>query len=218
VDPEAVSVRAYLVIALAVSALGCDKIFDKDPPPPSEPPPPPVDTASALVPPVIQNAVPVQAFADASLDVDGETPYQQARAYETNGQLWVARLILEKKALSPDGTREEAELLATICARQGDEGCVIDCEAKLGRKLPRTITDAADAAAQPVAPPAPEPDSELSRARELYRKKKLDAARAILEPRVLAAAPAPDEVELLKTICQTQRDRICVALCDSKLK
>ena len=64
-----------------------------------------------------------------------QTPYEQARAYVDNGQVWLARLVLERKALGSDGTKPELELLSKICEKQGDLPCVAECARKLGKKV-----------------------------------------------------------------------------------
>jgi len=63
-----------------------------------------------------------------------------------------------------------------------------------------------------------EPDTELARARDLVLKKQYDLARKSLEPKVLDGKASREEVRLLETICERQHDRMCVALCESKLK
>jgi hypothetical protein len=179
------------------------------------PPPPPVSAATGTVPPVAGglSGTPVSAFVDAGLE--GKTPYDQARIYEANGQLWLARLVLEKKALSADGTKQEAELLATICHEQGDEACLDACGHKLGRKIkldggaPRHGFDAGE---------HKEPDTDLAKARNHALKGELKEARAILDPKVTDGKASKEEIRLLKTVCQQQADRMCVALCDAKLK
>lgn len=103
----------------------------KPPPAPDEQPPPEIAPAKA-VPPVL-GASPVSMFADAGA-LDGASPYEQARAYEAGGQYWLARLILEKKALGGGGTKEEIELLARLCHQQGDDACLDDCTKRLGKK------------------------------------------------------------------------------------
>ena len=155
---------------------------------------------------------PVGAFADAS--IDGKTSYDQAAAYEASGQHWLARLVLEKKALGPDGTKREIELLATICHAQADDECVEACGERLGKKLK---FDAGSASA-PIDPSEhKEPDTEAARARDLLLKGRVVEARKILEPKVLDGKASKEEVRLLKTACQEQGDRMCIALCDAKL-
>ena len=46
----------------------------------------------------------------------------------------------------------------------------------------------------------------------------LDPARKTLEPKVLDGKATREELRLLRTICDKQDDRMCVALCDSKLE
>ena len=209
-------VALFVIVLAPLATVACKKLRGEDPQPPAEPPVV-VSSATTPVPPVGFAATPVEAFAEAGLDpAEAGTPYEQARAYEASGQLWLARLVLEKKALSPDGTKEEAELLASICNHQGDEECLLSCSEKLGRKLKldggaRRVTFDAGEEHQ-------EPDTDLARARNLVLKKQPEAARALLEPRVLDGTASKEEVRLLKTVCKEQGDRMCVALCDAKLK
>lgn len=149
------------------------------------------------------NATPVAAFLDAG-DLEGKPPLERARAYEATGQFWLARLILEKKAFSPDGTREEAELLARLCAAQEDAACVEACGEKLGRKL--SIDAGAHPSSVPDAGVHREPTGGVARARDLVLKKQYDEARALLEPRVLDGTASKEEVRLLDTVCAQQGD------------
>jgi hypothetical protein len=209
VDQEAVT-RATTAAALVLLAAACKK-----PPPEEEPPPPVIASATATLPPVALSGVaPVSAFADAA-PPDGQTPYDQARAYEANGQLWLARLVLEKKALGSDGTKQELELLATICHEQGDDSCVAECSKKLGKKLkfdggaPRHKIDPGEHR---------EPETDTARARDFALKGQHKEAREILEPKVLGGKASKAEIRLLRNVCREQGDRMCVALCDTKLK
>lgn len=167
------------------------------------------------VPPVAPtvSGTPVAAFVDAG--PEGKTAYEQARAYEANGQLWLARLVLEKKALSEDGTKQEAELLASICHQQGDEACLEACGQKLGRKIK---FDGGVAKHGFDAGPHSEPDTDLARARNHVLKNELKEARHILDPKVTDGKASKEEIRLLKSVCQQQGDRMCIALCDAKLK
>ena len=181
-------------------------------PPPQEDPPPVVSTEAVPVP----QAMPVADF-DASLEpMDDKTPLEQARIYESRGQLWLAQMTLEKEALGPSGTKEEIELLAWICHRRDEPECVEKCEAKLGRKLkldggtPRVAFDPRRDQSEPA--------SNFARARDLVLKEDWASARTMLEPRVVEGKAAKEEVRLLKQVCQHQGDRMCVALCDAKLK
>lgn len=201
-------------VALAVLALGCSKKARPDAAPAepmvSAPAPAPADT----VPPVALAAEPVSAFADAAVE-PGATPYEQARAYHAQGQHWLARLVLEKKALGADATEPELELLAAICHAQSDEACVAECSRRAGRAIEH------DGGAPPAAAlprEHVEPDTDLSRARDLVLRGKLAEARAILEPAVLGEAPSREQVRLLRKVCSDQGDRMCAALCDAKLR
>ncbi|MBX3225892.1 MAG: hypothetical protein KIT84_30055 [Labilithrix sp.] len=178
-------------------------------------PTPVIDSAPMPVPPVAISGVPVSTFVDAALPT---TPYEQARQYEENGQHWMARLVLEPKAFGAEGTKPEIELLAHVCNEQGDEVCVDKCAQKLGVKKLKLD------GGLPKTPPAEvllehkEPDTDAAKARDLFLKKKTKEARDILEPKVVEGKASTDEIRLLKTICKEQGDRMCVALCDAKLK
>lgn len=189
---------------------GCSKK-----PPPREEPPPVIATTTATVPPVAFSGTPVADFADAAPPNAAQTPYEQARAYEAGGQYWLGRLVLERKALGEEGTKEEIELLALICHGQGDDECVEECGKRLGKKLkfdggaPRASFDAGE---------HKEPDSDFVRARGHLLANRTKEAREVLEPKVLEGKASKEEVRLLRTVCKDQGDRMCVALCDAKLK
>jgi hypothetical protein len=180
----------------------------------------PVPTASVpeVVPPAAPfNATPVAQYADAG-NLDTQSPYEQAKVFEANGQLWMARLVLERTALGSGATKDETELLAKICEQQGDETCLAACGKKLGRKMKY---DGGTASARPAAVAGQEhtePDTELARARDLVLKMQYEPARKSLEPKVLDGKASREEIRMLKTICEKQGDRMCVALCDSKLR
>ena len=150
-------------------------------------------------------------------DLEGQPPFEQAKAFKANGQLWMARLVLEPKALGSDGTKEEAELLGRICSEQKDAACVEACGKKLGRKIKFDAGDSETPAARPVGDRG-EPDTDLTRARDLLLKNQLEPARKTLEPKALDGKASREEVRMLRTICEKQRDRMCIALCDAKLK
>jgi hypothetical protein len=114
-----------LLLVLVPLAVGCKK-----PPPPREEPPPSV-TPVGTVPPV----APLSAFAEAPIPEGAGTALDRARSYEANGQLWLARLTIEKRALAANASPEETALLARICAAQSDHDCVAGCERKLGKKV-----------------------------------------------------------------------------------
>lgn len=215
--------RVLLISAPAFAVLAFAGCKPKDPP---EPPPPPVPTSSAreVVPPAAPfNATPVAQFADAG-NLEGQPPFEQAKVYEANGQLWMARLVLERQALGSDGTKDEAELLARICQAQADAPCLDECGKKLGRKIkleagaPSGAANTFPGGAVSVGGEHKEPDSDLARARDLVLKMKYEPARKALEPKVLDGKASREEIRLLKTICEKQGDRMCVALCESKLK
>ena len=130
-DPEAV--RA--LVASAASALVLVACAKK--PPPGEELPSASAAPPATVPPVAPPPGDPPPSADPSPSGDrsaGQTPYEQARAYFDSGQLWLARLSIERKALGGDGTKPEVELLSRICEKQGDAPCVTACARKLGKK------------------------------------------------------------------------------------
>ena len=171
--------------------------------PPIDPPPPPV-----------YDGTPLKAFADAAA-IEGRPPLERAQFFYDDGQYWLGRLLIEPTAFSPDSPTAEAELLAKICQAQQDAACIAACSQKLGRKI--TMQDAG--AREAGAPPEhKEPASDLARARDLVLLNKNDEARAILEPKVLSGSTAPEETRMLRQICKAQNDRMCVALCDTKLK
>lgn len=209
------------VVAAALVALttGCPR---KDPPPPEVKDATPVATSSVpeVVPPAAPfNATPVAQLADAG-NLEGQPPFEQAKVYEANGQLWMARLLLERKALGPDATKDETELLLKVCEQQGDAGCVQQCAAKLGRKIKFDggAPAAKGSASAGVGGEHNEPDTDLARARDLVLKRQFDVARKSLEPKVLDGKATREEIRLLRTICEKQNDRMCIAVCDAKLK
>jgi hypothetical protein len=179
---KAVSAIRYIAL-FAVALFACDKRFERSTEGGGAPSP------VAILPPVPPaapwSAMPVDTFADAGA-IDSRTAYEQSVQYEASGQLWMARLVLESQALSPSGTRDEAELLLRICMRQPDDACVEACRKKLGR-------------------PPREADRE-----EDNRKK--------LEPKVLDGKASKEEIRRLRAACAKQGDRMCVALCDAKLR
>lgn len=206
----------FAAAAVLVSSIaGCKK----KPPPDDTPPPTTIASATEPVPPAASfNATPVAQFADAG-PVEGLTPIEQAKAYKATGQLWMARLHIETRALSAAGTKEEAELLLEICMEQGDANCVERCGEKLKRKIKFDAGPSEPvAAAAPSAIEHKEPDSDLAKARDLLLKMRLADARKILEQKVLDGRATREETRMLKTICEKEGDRMCVALCNTKLK
>lgn len=189
------------------------------------------DSAAASVPEKVPPVAPLNGGPPPEIEagnLDTQPPLEQAKVFESNGQLWMARLVLERKALGSDGTKPEAELLAKICQQQSDEACVDACGTKLGRKIkfdasappPAASSSSSarlDAAAASDARVG-EPDTELSRTRDLVLKMQYESARKALEPKVLDGRASREEIRLLKSICDKQADRMCIALCDAKLK
>ena len=165
---------------------------------------------------VLVTAQPVSAFTDAGSP--DKTLYQQAKENHERGQNWVARLLIEKTALGPNGTKDEAELLLDICKAQGDGACVQACATKLGRKI-AFDGGVAPSSAAPGAASGGErpPETPFTKARDLHLQKKDKDARAILEPRLLDGKGAPEETRLLLEICTAQKDRMCMALCKKQL-
>jgi hypothetical protein len=213
--------RVLTCLLLVAVPLGACKPKDPAPDPNERDAATPIASAREVVPPAAPfNATPVAQFADAG-SIDGQSPFQQATFYEANGQLWMARLVLEPTALGSEATPKETELLAKICQQQGDTTCLDACGTKLGRKLK---VDAGVFTADAGKPGAvagqehEEPDTELARTRNLVLKKQFDLARKQLEPKVLGGKASREEIRLLETICEKQHDRMCVALCESKLK
>lgn len=202
-----------LVLVLAPAALAaCDRLKGKKGADDGDAGTPEVTSATAPVPP----AMPLEAFADAA-DIDGKTPFEQAKAYHERGQNWMGRLVLEQKALGPDATKPETLLLADICHEQGDDACVAACAKKLGVKL-KWDGGAARLDGGGGALEHKEPDTDVARARDHVLKQEYDEARKILEPKVLDGRATKDEIRMLKLACEKQGDRMCVALCAAKLK
>lgn len=213
----------FLSVTLAVLVAGCGKLARKAPPETEGEAP---ATSAALastptsVPPAASfNATPVSAFADAG-DFDGKTPFDQAKKYAADGQLWMARLVLENEALSASGTSDEVMLLARICNDQGDQTCVDACTRKLGHAIKMdggtfSVTQKTDAGSR--ATDSPE-TMRLGRLRDMILKKQYGPVRQALEPKVLDGSASPEEIRLLKVVCSKQNDRMCTALCDAKLR
>ena len=209
---------AGVLFAAGALATDCKPGSQKQQPPQPQPDPPPSVVPSATTP--VPQAMPVADF-DASLEpTEGKTPLEQAKIYESRGQLWMAQMVLEQKALGPDGTKSEAEELGYICYQRDDADCVKKCETKLGKKLkfdggaPRLPALDDDDGLRTHK----EPKSDVARARDLVLKKQYADARKILEPRVLDGKASREEIRLLKQVCKSQGDRMCVVLCDTKLK
>ena len=164
-------------------------------------------------PQVLVPVQPVSAFSDAA--IEDKTLFQQAKENHERGQNWVARLLIEKTALGPNGTKDEAELLLDICKAQGDSPCVQACATKLGRKI---LFDGGVAAPGLPGSGSERPsETPFTKARDLHLQKKDKEARAILEPRLLDGKGAPEETRLLLEICTVQKDKMCMVLCKKQL-
>jgi hypothetical protein len=201
-----------ILVFVGVVTLACKRTA-----PPSSDPPPPVVTSVLPVPPAAPSGVaPVSAFLDASSLEGTATPYERALAYEANGQYWLGRLVLEKQALSESGTKAEVELLARLCHTQEDDACVDACARRLGRRL-RFDGGSSRSASALEAGPHQEPTTDAARARDLILKRRTKEARAILEPKLIDGRASSEEIRLLRGLCKEEGDRMCVALCDSKL-
>jgi hypothetical protein len=161
------------------------------------------------------SAAPLKATPIDAIDAGAElSDLAQAKEYRKNGQAWMARMLVEKKALSEAGTKEEAQFLAEICADQGDAKCVEACNKKLGTKM--TARTKGSAAVDPSLPPAI-PDDDLAKAREAVHRGDKKRARAILEPRMLENKASHDEIQLLHELCRLENDKMCMALCKTRL-
>lgn len=125
------SPRAPVLLLAPLALAACD--WTRTPPPDDRPPAPVTSAPVIKTPPVSFGVAPAPRLAEAGGAEPGP-PLDQAREYAASGQLWLARLVLEKKALGSDATKDETELLARICVEQGDEVCAGQCGAKLGRK------------------------------------------------------------------------------------
>jgi len=180
---------------------------------PTDPPPPPsAASAEVTTPPP---AMPIAEF-DASIEVlEGKTPLETAHIYVDRGQYWMAQMSLEKKALGRDGTKAEAEYLGYICFVRDEPDCIKQCEAKLGKKLK---FDGGMPAVPASARMHEEPKNDLADARTHVLKQEYKEAHDILMPKVVDGKASKEEIRVLKQACQGEGDRVCIALCDAKLK
>ncbi|MDB4945528.1 MAG: hypothetical protein JWP97_5062 [Labilithrix sp.] len=189
--------------------------------------PPPViviDAAADKVPPVDPSIIGLTIIdAAAPGELDNKTPFEQAQIYYGQGEYWKARLLVETPALAAGAPKDETELLVKICLAQDDPACIDKCAKKLGRKI--KMLDGGVPAARVGPDDLPQaarmdvqPDPELGVVRELVLKKKYPEARKRLEPRVLAGTASTEETRLLRIACSAQNDKMCVALCDAKMK
>lgn len=120
-------VESCVALAVVAGGAGCKRSEAEDNVSTAAPLPPPppafplaVDVAPAPAP-----------LASASAPA-GEDALSQAKSYQAKGQSAVARLVLEKKALGPSGTKEEKAFLAALCQEEGDDECVQKASGKSG--------------------------------------------------------------------------------------
>ncbi len=204
---------AFFALAAVLAALGCDKLKPGGGDARGSQPVASI-SASSSSPPV--PSPPASASASAGIDPNA-SELEQAKAYSKGGQLWLARLVLEQKALGEGGTREEASYLADLCQEQGDQACLDSCGKKLGKKLVLAKAGAKDAGAAALPSAEAEDNSDFGKARALMLKGQNAKARALLEPRVLENKASREEVRLLLEVCRVQKDKMCMALCQSRL-
>ena len=126
----------------------------------------------------------------------------------------------EPRAFADDAKTEDVAMLARICDQQEDDGCVAKCNAKLpkAQQLPIKKRDGGGRAAAALPSARPDDNTDFAKAQKLLLAGKAKEARAILEPKVLDGRATPEETRLLREACKTQGDRMCVELCNAKLK
>jgi hypothetical protein len=211
---SSLAVIALLTANAALLPKACEKKIGEDDQPAQTatvtqtPPPPPMPTLSA------------QPLSDFMPD-GGDDTVTQAHQYEAHGQLWLARLMMEPRAFSEDAKTEDVAFLAKICDEQDDDQCVTRCNGKLPKnlQLPVRKHDGGNAPSSlPSASGRPDDNGDFGRAQKLFLGGKPKDARAILEPKVLDGRASREEVRLLREVCKSQNDRMCVELCNSKLK
>lgn len=200
--------RALVLAVLAALGPGCDKLKPGGGEARGSQPPPTASAAPAVTP-----SPPAQT---AGIDPNA-SELDQAKAYSKGGQVWLARLVLEQKALGDTGTRDEAAFLAELCQEQGDQACLDACGKKLGKKIVLAKAAPRDAGAAALPSAEAEDASDFGKARAWMLKGQNGKARAILEPRVLENKASRDEVRLLLEVCKVQKDKMCQALCQSRL-
>ncbi len=209
------SLAVPTLLMIAALPRACDRKIGEDeygmmPQPTVSSSPPPIPTA----PPAI-SATPLSAFLPEG--GAGNETLAQAKKYEANGQLWLARLLVEPLALADDGTQEELLMLSRVCEKQEDDACVERCNTRLPKNLQTSVKKRDGGRSVSIAPPRPDDNSDFARAQRLLLGGKAKEARAILEPKVLDGKSTPEETRLLREACKAQGDKMCVALCTSKL-
>ncbi len=150
-------------------------------------------------------AVPLESLSEAGVMEGEKSPIDQAKQYDAEGRVWLARLVIEKKALGKEGKPDEIAFLKHLCEEQQDSDCIDACVLASGGKVKRSK----DAGAKQTT---------LGMAEELVKKGKNAQARKLLEPEVLSGSAPAEEIQFLKSICAKQKDKTCVALCEAKLK
>lgn len=198
----------------SLASLGCDKLKPGGGEARGSQPISSITAGTASAPPVPTPP----ASASAGIDPNA-SELEQAKAYSKGGQLWLARLVLEQKALGDSGTRDEASYLADLCQEQGDQACLDACGKKLGKKLvlAKAGPERKDAGVAALPSAEAEDNSDFGKARALMLKGQNAKARAILEPRVLENKASREEVRLLLEVCRVQKDKMCMALCQSRI-
>jgi hypothetical protein len=204
------SLLALMAASGALPAACERKIGEDDPKPATQ--------ATTTLPTVPSySAIPVSDF---NLD-GGDDVLTLATKYEANGQYWLARLLMEPRALSEDGKTEDLVLLARICDKQEDDACVIKCNARLPKNLQLPVKKREAGARAPMpsslASARPDDNTDFGKAQRFLLTGKSQDARAVLEPKFLGGRASLDEIRLLREVCKSQGDRMCVAMCNSKL-
>lgn len=205
---------AVLVLGgLQVLALGaCDRLRQdlrtEDPTPT-----PPASVTVPSPPPALIPGLPAAALVDAAVDPSSGTPYEQAVTYHASGQVWLARLVLEKQALGGEAKPRETELLARLCAEQADEECLHKCETRLGKKL--SLDGGAGRAGKGLpSAEAPPEETDATKAQRMVLAGDHESARQLLLPKLVDKKINEGELRILRAACEHQRDTMCVLACD----
>ncbi len=176
-------------------------------------PSPPASIVVPTPPPALIPGAPVATFADAAVDPSTGTPYEQAVTYHASGQVWLARLVLEKQALGGEAAPRETELLAKLCAEQADADCLHKCETRLGKKLSLDGGVARAGKGLPSVEPEPE-ETDAVKAQRMVLAGDHEAARQLLQPKLVDKKISEAELRVLRAACEHQRDTMCVLACD----
>jgi hypothetical protein len=149
------------------------------------PPPAPPPTSDLVPIPPHTATVPMKLADGTVASVDYTEAYQSKMA----GQFMRAHLLLETKAFSENGTKDEQRLLREICTEQKDTDCVDKCNAYLSGKPYESIYE------KSLRLAAKDPKT----------------ARALLVERQKKQGLGQKETELLHTICKKLKDATCSA-------